>query len=169
MNFIAYFVEERSEMLLHPGGQYKALYYGGPTCLPGMVLAIWYLGKRMPMVSEKRDKAWWETWQWHAVCFIAGLTVGIGLHLWDGSSHFYTRSEMESPTKLYNDFLLFPLYIYMLVSAGVPALLKSKGGWKPRVVLLALLAVFAGLNVYDNNHRPHHGHENFNWSQFEPG
>lgn len=160
MNLIALAIERRTEMLLHPGGQYKALYFGDLICLPAVTAAIWYLGQnmRVPNWSQKR---WW-----HAACFAFGLAYGIWWHFVDRSSHFYTNSQMWSPTKLYHDFVVFPLYIYILVSGGIPALVWSRRGWKARVVIVVLLAAYAGLNYYDAVHRPHHGHENFNWGQF---
>jgi hypothetical protein len=167
MNFIAWAIERRTEMLLHPGGQYKALYYGASLCLPVVVVGIWYLGQNMSRVPNLSNK-----WLWHVVCFAFGLAYGIWWHLVkEPSYHFYTRSQMWSPTKLYNDFVVFPLYIYILASAGIPALMWSrwsKRGWLVRAVIVVLLVVFALLNHYDALHRPHHGHINFNWSRFSP-
>ena len=163
-NLIALLVESRTEMLLHPSGQYKAFYYGDLICLPGAVLAIWYLGRsksRVPNLSHK----WW----WHSFWFGFGLAYGIWWHRVDAHSGFYTRSQMLSPTKLYHDFVVFPLYIYILTSAGIPAFgwpKEWKQGWKWRVVLVVLLAAFGALNYYDALHRPRHGHINFDWSKF---
>jgi hypothetical protein len=161
MNLIALLVERRTEMLFHPGGQYKALYYGDSICLPGVAVAIWYLGRYM-----SGRPGWWHERLWHCLCFGFGLAYGIWWHRVDAHSHFYTRSQMWSPTKLYHDYVVFPLYIYILVSAGIPAMAWSKRGWKARVVIVVLLAAYALLNYYDAVHRPHHGHENFNWGQF---
>jgi hypothetical protein len=163
-NLIALTIERRTETLLHPGGQYKAFYYGDLICLPGVVLAIWYLGQDMSRVPN-----WSHSRLWHAFWFAFGLAYGIWWHLVDGHSHFYTRSQMNSPTKLYHDFVVFPLYIYILTSAGFPAVIWSRRGWKARAVIAVLLAGFALLNYYDSIHRPHHAHVNFNWSEFSPG
>jgi hypothetical protein len=160
MNLIALLIEHRTEMLLHPSGQYKALYYGASICLPGVAVAIWYLGRAM------KSPNWSQRMWWHVTCFTFGLAYGIWWHSVDAHSHFYTRSQMWSPTKLYNDFVVFPLYIYLLASAGIPAMIWSKRGWKARAITVVLLAAFALLNYYDAVHRPHHGHENFDWGQF---
>lgn len=161
MNLIALLVERRTEMLLHPGGQYKALYYGDSICLPAVAVAIWYLGQSM---SER--PGWWRERLWHAFWFAFGLAYGIWWHWVDAHSHFYTRSQMWSPTKLYHDYVVFPLYIYILTSAGIPAMIWSRRGWKARAIIAVLLAAYALLNYYDAIHRPLHGHENFDWGQF---
>jgi hypothetical protein len=176
MNLIAFLIERRTEMLLHPGGQYKAFYFGDSICLPGIVWGIWYLGRRMPEPSSTHRR-WWndlthQRW-WHVLWFAAGLAYGITWHWIDARSHFYTRSQEQSPTKLYHDFVVFPLYIYITFPQAIPALFKSKAGLRWKLLVVVLFLVFLGLNAYDGNHRPHHGHENFNWSRFwhriEPG
>jgi len=163
MNIIALTVERRTEMLLHPGGQYKAFYFGDSLCLPGIVLGIWLLGRQMP-VPNLTYKRWW-----HVLWFGIGVAAGVSLHLLDAASHFYTRSMMSSPTKLYHDFVVFPLYIYITFPLAIPALIKSRAGVWPRVVVVGLFVIFLGLNYYDGIHRPHHGHINFDWSHFRPG
>ena len=166
IHILAALLEHRS--MTDPSGQYKAFYYGDLFCLPGIVLAIWYLGKHLPPGPNLSHRAWW-----HAFCFVGGLVAGISLHLLDAASHFFTRSMMYSPTKLYHDFVVFPCYIYIIFSAGVPALGRPKSwareGWQARLVILVLTAIFFGLNVWDNYHRPHGGQVNYNWSEFPFG
>jgi hypothetical protein len=166
VHFLAAVLEHRS--MMNPSGQYKAFYYGDLVCLPGIVVAVWYLGQHMPPGPNLSHRVWW-----HAVWFAAGLAAGVYLHLMDGASHFYTRSMMYSPTKLYHDFVVFPLYIYLLFSAGLPAFAmsewRSKRGLQVRLVVLVLAAAFIGLNVWDNYHRPHSGQVNYNWSKFPFG
>lgn len=162
MNIIAITIEHRT-FLLNPSGEYKAFYYGDLVCLPAMALAIWYLGHYMPRPNLS-EKAWW-----HWLCLIVSIGLGVGLHLSEAANHVYTRSQDYSPTKLYHDFIVFPCYIYLLASAGIPAAFQSKGGWKAKAVLWGFFAVFLLLNLYDNYYRPHHMHVNYDWSKFPLG
>jgi hypothetical protein len=160
MNIIAAVLEHRT-LLLDPGGEYKAFYYGDLICLPALAVAIWYFGRDMPRpnLSER-------TW-WHWASLLAGVGLGLYIHLTEAANHVYTRSQDFSPTKMYHDFVVFPCYTYLLASAGVPVLMKTS--WKGRAVLLGIFAVFLWLNYYDSRHRPHHMHVNFNWHTFSPG
>jgi hypothetical protein len=76
---------------------------------------------------------------------------------------------MTSPTKLYHDFVVFPLYTYILASAGIPVVWKSSGGWNPRLVGLLIVLVFAGLVVYDQVHFPSRPGINYDWRTMTPG
>lgn len=159
MNFIALVLEHRTGMLLDPWNQYKAFYWGDSICLPGIVLMIWCMGWYMPMGKNLTHKNWW-----HAACFAGGLAYGVAFHFWEASTHFYTYGQDNSPTKLYHDFVVFPLYIYITFSAGWPAFFRSRVGWKPRLVALGLLAAYICLNVWDNFPKPTGQHVNYSWS-----
>jgi hypothetical protein len=164
MNIIAAVLEHRT-LLLDPGGEYKAFYYGDLICLPALAVAIWYFGRDMPRpnLSER-------TW-WHWASLLAGVGLGLYIHLTEAANHVYTRSQDFSPTKLYHDFVVFPCYTYILASAGIPVLFQAKGGWKGwgvKVALLGCFAVFLWLNYYDSRHKPHHMHINFDWRHFRP-
>jgi hypothetical protein len=79
MNVIAVVFERRT--LLNPRGQFLAFYWGDLLCLPGLVLVIWYLGRRMP-----KEPNWTDRPKWHRLCLAIGVLIGIGMHLLDGHS-----------------------------------------------------------------------------------
>jgi hypothetical protein len=163
INIIAGAVERRT-IFSHLGEQYKALVFGDSICLPAIAFVVWYLGQAM---SER--PGWWSEVPWHIVCAAAAMITGICFHWWDTTTHFYTRSQTNSPTKLYHDFILLPWFVYTLVSGGIPALRWSKRGWKWRLLIFAILAAYIWLNYYDSLDRPTHGQINFDWSHFRPG
>ncbi len=156
MNIIARLVEHRS--MLTPYGQYKSFWFGDLICLPGIVLAIWYLGRHMHESSNLT-----RSWGWNILCLAAGLTSGIVLHLMDADSSKYSESMMRSPTKLYHDFVVMTLFVYIIFVAGLPAMYHTWHMVWPYVVIAVFAATFFWLLSYDGKHVPTKAHVDYLW------
>lgn len=73
----------------------------------------------------------------------------------------YTASEGLSPAKLFHQFFVFPVLSVLVFRA----LLHVWGHWISCLTVLVLLAVFVGLNAWDQNH-PKQPHVGFDWHSF---
>ncbi len=158
MNIIALVLERRT--LLNPTNQFKAFYLGDLICLPGLVLVLHFLSHR---VSSSHH--WWQRSIWHVACLLIGIAVGLVFHHMEQAS--YSLPQLNSPTKLWHDIVVFPAFIYLLFSAA-PVLFYASGGYVPRLAAIALIVVFIALNAYDGSHRVTGAHVDYNWSHLQP-
>jgi hypothetical protein len=140
MNLLAITLERR---VLIPSQQYQSFYKGDLVGLPVIVAMI------QPMLGQlPSGHHWYQSALWHWLAVVVGAVVGVAFMAMEYQSGIYTKAQLFSPLKLYHNLIVFPLFIYWVFAAGVPALIYSslgvrgvlEHGWQPTLLLVGLLA-----------------------------
>jgi hypothetical protein len=147
---------------LIPREQFAAVAYGDPLLAVTAGLGVWLTGPRTP--DGLTGPA-------------AGVTAMVimlvfGLAQWRDELRrgYYTRAQAAAPTKIWHQVVVYPVLGYWLWTAGAGGLSAgglSAGGWMKKVLLLALVGIWAATNVYDRQH-PKLGHPPFDWRRGRP-
>ena len=147
---------------LVPREQFAAVAYGDPVLAVAAGLAVWLTGSRTPHGL---------TGPAAGVAAVAVMLL-FGLAQWRDELRrgYYTPAQAAAPTKIWHQLVVYPVLGYWLWTAGIGGLSVSGGAavWVGKVLLLALLGVWAATNVYDRRH-PKLGHPPFDWRRLRPG
>ncbi len=158
MQLFAGIWEERT--LWPPSSQFAGFFWGDLIGLPGIAIAL-CLMRQHHDGDTLADHLWWR-----AIWLAVGLIVGLGFHAMEAGGTFYSTSQLHSPTKLWHDLFVIPMFVYFFVTQ-LP-LLKSAS-----VATVAILAVsfafWAGLTfIYDGQHMKSTAHVNYDWRDLKP-
>ena len=137
---------------LVPREQFAAVAYGDPLLAVATGLAVGLTGPAAGVVA-------------------VAVTLLFGLAQWRDELRrgYYTRAQAVAPTKIWHQLVVYPVLGYWLWTAGIGGLSVTGGAavWVGKVLLLALLGVWAATNVYDRRH-PKLGHPPFDWRRVRP-
>lgn len=116
----------------------------GDTFVLTTAAAVAALSWRKAPVKSPRIAVWWVV-----LCAFIGLAAGIGFHLLDGVGYRAVGAEalLNSPTKLFHDFVSYPVLFGGLLCVGLPVLRRKS--WHRWVLLgcIAAWAVLVGLDI----------------------
>ncbi|MBT1003958.1 hypothetical protein KIH31_15310 [Paenarthrobacter sp. DKR-5] len=96
----------------------------------------------------------------------AGLVFGLHQVRTELKTLFYIREQAWAPTKIYHQFVIYPVHGYLLTST-VPTALASAGPPASKLVITAAVSLWGAALIYDTRH-PKLGHAPFDWSRFKP-
>lgn len=96
----------------------------------------------------------------------AGLLFGLYQVLAELKTGFYTKAQAWSPSKLYHQFIIYPVHGYLLTATVTTALI-SPAQLLLKAAILIPLGLWAAALVHDMRH-PKLGHAPFNWKCFAP-
>ena len=146
---------------LVPREQFAAVAYGDPLLAVATGLAVGLTGSRTPHGLTGPA----------AGVVAVTVTLLFGLVQWRDELRrgYYTRAQAVAPTKIWHQLVVYPVLGYWLWTAGIGGLSVTGGAavWVGKVLLLALLGVWAATNVYDRRH-PKLGHPPFDWRRVRP-
>ena len=146
---------------LVPREQFAAVAYGDPLLAVATGLAVGLTGSRTPHGLTGPA----------AGVVAVTVTLLFGLAQWRDELRrgYYTRAQAVAPTKIWHQLVVYPVLGYWLWTAGIGGLSVTGGAavWVGKVLLLALLGVWAATNVYDRRH-PKLGHPPFDWRRVRP-
>lgn len=119
MAVIRWVVEQsRLNGMFNPRTQSWAFMFGDLFSLPVAMFCI----------AVARDKAELGSWAdapwWYLVAALCGLAAGVAFHAMDIQEYRSQGAELalESPTKIWHDFVVYPVLFGVLLWAGVPLL-----------------------------------------------
>lgn len=118
--------------------------FGDGLALPVAMLMIGFAR------SEVAPAGFWLQWNWFLISAGAGLLSGVIFRLADRVRYrrFGATKTLSSPTKVWHDFVTYPVLFGVTVWAGVPLLIPEYWFWST-VVALAAIVVWIGLGICD--------------------
>jgi hypothetical protein len=146
---------------LMPCEQFTAVTYGDPLLAVAVGVGTWLSGPRLPSgLTDPRA----------GLATLAGW-LAFGLAQWRGELRrgYYTWAQAAAPTKLWHQFVIYPVMGYWVWTASIDGLLSADGiaGSARKALLLALVGAWAATNIYDRSH-PKLGHPPFDWRHGRP-
>ncbi len=75
-----------------------------------------------------------------SICLLIGLVLGLGFHMMDGTYYQMNGGEfaLSGPSKIYHDFVVYPVLAGVLLWGGVPLLMDATWNKWTIVAVLAL-------------------------------
>ena len=137
---------------------YPAVLFGDPALAAGAGLALWLgAGALPPTVS------WWGA----AAATVVGVAYGWVQTRHELAEGRYTRAQALSPSKLFHQYIVYPVFGYICTSA----LWYGLADW--RLAPVAAAAVFIAtslwaLLVVDAVRHPRLGHGGWDWKTMSP-
>ena len=126
-----------------------AFIVGDGVALPIAMLMIGFARSEVVIIG------FWAQWQWFAVAAAIGLVGGILFRLIDRPRYLNASAglTLASPTKVWHDFVTYPVLLSVVVWAGVPLLTPEYWVWPTAVAIVALIG-WAGLGARDAVRQP---------------
>lgn len=146
---------------LVPSQQFTAVVYGDPVLAAAVGVGIWLTGDRIPrgLIGPGAGLA------------AAVIWLVFGLLQWRAELRrgYYTPAQAAAPTKIWHQVVVYPVMGYWTWTSCFGGLLAAAGpaGWAGKVLLVALVGIWAATNVYDRSH-PKLGHPPFDWHHARP-
>lgn len=143
--FVRWHLEDQSvRSMFDHGDQSWAFLIGDSLALPVAMLMIGFAR------SDVKPNGFWLEWNWFLISAGAGLLSGIIFRLADRKRYqrFGAARTLASPTKIWHDFVTYPVLFGVMVWAGVPLLIPEYWFWST-VVALAAIIVWIGLGICD--------------------
>lgn len=137
-------VEDRPFVL---GNQYAAF-------LIGDILLAFASAVGLSQAQGRPILSWW---------LLVPVAIGFAFGWWqmnhEVAQGVYTLAQAHSPSKLYHQFVCYPV----LGALVTRAIYLAWSHWVPLAVVGLLIVAWMGCNVWDWSH-PKHPHVNFEWS-----
>ena len=126
-----------------------AFIVGDGLVLPIAMLMIGFARSEVVIIG------FWAHWHWLVISAGIGLLGGIVFRLMDRRRYVNEHAEraLTSPTKVWHDFVTYPVLLGVLVWAGVPLLTPEYWVWPTAVAIFALIG-WAGLGARDAVRQP---------------
>ncbi|MEX0748543.1 MAG: hypothetical protein WD467_00470 [Candidatus Saccharimonadales bacterium] len=156
MQLIARLFEHRS--LWPPRSQYRSFFWGDLLLLPGIAACIALAVNRLPAGDHWFHQRWWNLFS-----LLVGVIAGLIFHEADRDN--YSSRELNSPTKLWHDWFVYPVFTYYLLSRA-PALFERVNGIT--VLAIALLAGWLYLGLTDGKRDYPYAHVGYHWGDRTP-
>jgi hypothetical protein len=123
----------------------------GDYLLGGLFASSVALASELPATTDK----WYQSVQWHIIVLV-GAVAGCLLARRFLDAPNYTKRQMNSPSKLYHDFVLYAGYGYLMFVVAVPSVFLTpwSGNASLKVVALACFGGWIACLVYDQAHSP---------------
>jgi hypothetical protein len=134
--------------------QYPSFWAGDLIFLPLLTAAP--LSILLSKLPKREAPYWFQSGVWNWVAIVIAVIVALGFHKTQMDA--FPDAALNSPPKLWHDWVVYPLFAYFLVSAA-PAIWYSKWGLKPLfhgngsagVLIVVLPIVGVGLWLYAGN------------------
>ena len=112
--------------MYNPKTQSWAFLFGDSLVLPAAMLFI-ALGREGSVLPAFADSG-----KWLFAAGLIGLVLGNGFHMWEVDS--YRKQDamdaLDAPTKIWHDYVVYPVLVGTIVWAGVPLLVADwQGLW----------------------------------------
>jgi len=111
--------------------------------------------------------AYGESWvRW--LCIVAGFVVAIGFRVFDYPRYqvtMNTRLAFNSPTKLWHDFVVYPVLVGVMLWAGVSQLIEARSVWTWLTVVS--IAAWVLLGFVDMKYPPNPEDQHPAWNSKE--
>lgn len=122
---------------------------GDGMALPIALLMIGFARSEVVIVG------FWAQWQWFIMAAVIGLVGGILFRLMDRPRYLKASAglTLASPTKVWHDFVTYPVLLGAVMWAGVPLLMPEYWVW-PTVVAIVALIGWGGLGARDAVRQP---------------
>lgn len=144
MNLFALVLEWR---ILYPSQQYASFYRGDLVGLPIMIGAGAIMAPGLPT-----GEFWYQSAWWHIGCLVLGLLIGVGLAASEYLSGAYSLAQILSPTKIFHNGFVFPMFVYWMLGNMTIILWQSKWGLRGLLAgdsrSIITFAVFGVATVY---------------------
>lgn len=139
-----------------PKTQYRAFIWGDAVMLPLIGVGIAASVQQLPSSNY-----WFFNWRWAIIAAGLSLLVSGVFCIFDARG--YSRKQLNSPTKVYHDFFVYPVLSYLFF-LGAPALLYPPING---ATLLALIGFggWAALGISDMNIDRPDAHIDFDWNR----
>lgn len=124
--------------------QFKAFVIGDPALACGLAFMV-ALADRLP-----EREAWWNT-GWMQVLAVTGAAATFYVSRNIVDSQMYSTTQLGSPSKIYHDFVVLPVYSYLLIKIGVAVLFgASWSHWPLKLGVLAFIGLWAAMLRVDS-------------------
>jgi xanthosine utilization system XapX-like protein len=142
---IRWWVEKQAvRSMFDRASQSWTFLFGNGVVLPIAILMIGFAR------SEVKPDGFWLEWNWVLVSAGAGLLSGVIFRFVDQPRYarYSALSNLSSPTKVWHDFVTYPVLFGSTVWAGFPLLLPEYHFW-PTIIALIAIVSWIGLGVCD--------------------
>jgi hypothetical protein len=131
-------------VMFAPKTQSWAFLFGDSIALTVAMTMIWFAR------SEVVPGGFWAGGSWFLISAGIGLLAGICFRLADRGRYLDFGAErlLVSPTKVWHDFVTYPVIVGAMVWAGLPLLFPEYWVWQTGAAVVAILA-WAVLGVRD--------------------
>ena len=111
-----------------PRTQSWAFMFGDSIFLPTALFAIGMGHHHVPA-------GFFTGWLWTLLALVIGAGAGLGFHVMDSGGYRSTGAAdaLVAPTKIWHDFVVYPVLFGLLLMGGVPMLLPN--AWSPWTIV----------------------------------
>lgn len=146
---------------MHPRDQYRAFILGDPLLATSAALATSVAPRNVTHRSGLTQPA--------VLALVAGLCLMFGIWQWreEVSSGVYSGDQAKSPTKLWHQFIVYPLIGSWLWAAAVMAAPLAMAHLVRVCAAVLLVGAWGALGAYDSRHM-RLAHIPYDWFHLRP-